>query len=167
MANSGAYKIQDLGFKAVFFKTKDAKGKTIYGKGKTDFLNSKYKQKSHTLMFNFEKYMMSKPDTPTITLNDSDSANDDTLFGVNTSTKLNQELEKKANESIVSNAKNYSANEEYKEQMQREEEKAVELDNLDNFDIIFENIEPTLDDASNGGAITEKYETAAIKKNKK
>ena len=86
-----AYKIQDLGFKAVFFKTKDAKGKTIYGKGKTDFLNSKYKQKSHTLMFNFEKYMMSKPDTPTITLNDSDSANDDTLFGVNTSTKLNQE----------------------------------------------------------------------------
>ena len=162
-----AYKIQDLGFKAVFFKTKDAKGKTIYGKGKTDFLNSKYKQKSHTLMFNFEKYMMTKPDTPTITLNDSDSANDDTLFGVNTSTKLNQELEKKANESIVSNAKNYSANEEYKEQMQREEEKAVELDNLDNFDIIFENIEPTLDDASNGGAITEKYETAAIKKNKK
>lgn len=162
-----AYKIQDLGFKAVFFKTKDAKGKTIYGKGKTDFLNSKYKQKSHTLMFNFEKYMMTKPDTPTITLNDSDSANDDTLFGVNTSTKLNQELEKKANESIVSNAKNYSANQEYKEQMQREEEKDVELDNLDNFDIIFENIEPTLDDASNGGAITEKYETAAIKKNKK
>lgn len=162
-----AYKIQDLGFKAVFFKTKDAKGKTIYGKGKTDFLNSKYKQKSHTLMFNFEKYMMTKPDTPTITLNDSDSANDDTLFGVNTSTKLNQELEKKANESIVSNAKDYSANQEYKEQMQREEEKAVELDNLDNFDIIFENIEPTLDDASNGGAITEKYETAAIKKNKK
>lgn len=162
-----AYKIQDLGFKAVFFKTKDAKGKTIYGKGKTDFLNSKYKQKSHTLMFNFEKYMMSKPDTPTITLNDSDSANDDTLFGVNTSTKLNQELEKKANESIVSSPKNYSANQEYKEQMQREEEKDVELDNLDNFDIIFENIEPTLDDASNGGAITEKYETAAIKKNKK
>lgn len=162
-----AYKIQDLGFKAVFFKTKDAKGKTIYGKGKTDFLNSKYKQKSHTLMFNFEKYMMTKPDTPTITLNDSDSANDDTLFGVNTSTKLNQELEKKANESIVSNAKDYSANQEYKEQMQREEEKDVELDNLDNFDIIFENIEPTLDDASNGGAITEKYETAAIKKNKK
>ena len=43
-----------------------------------------------------------------------------------------------------------------------------ELDNLDNFDIIFENIEPTLEDASkDGGAITETYETAAIKKSKK
>lgn len=25
-------------------------------------------------MFNFEKYMMTKPDTPTITINDSDSS---------------------------------------------------------------------------------------------
>ena len=155
-----AYKIQDLGFKNVFFKTKDEKGKTIYGKGKTDFLNSKYKEKAHTLMFNFEKYMMTKPDTPTITINDSDSsANDDTLFGVNTSTRLNEELAKRANDSIVSSSSNYS---------QDEDKKSVELDNLDNFDIMFENIEPTLEDASkDGGAITETYETAAIKENKK
>lgn len=155
-----AYKIQDLGFKNVFFKTKDEKGKTIYGKGKTDFLNSKYKEKAHTLMFNFEKYMMTKPDTPTITINDSDSsANDDTLFGVNTSTRLNEELAKRANDSIVSSPSNYSQN---------EDKKSVELDNLDNFDIMFENIEPTLEDSSkDGGAITETYETAAIKENKK
>lgn len=155
-----AYKIQDLGFKNVFFKTKDEKGKTIYGKGKTDFLNSKYKEKAHTLMFNFEKYMMTKPDTPTITINDSDSsANDDTLFGVNTSTRLNEELAKRANDSIVSSPSNYSQN---------EAKKSVELDNLDNFDIMFENIEPTLEDSSkDGGAITETYETAAIKENKK
>lgn len=155
-----AYKIQDLGFKNVFFKTKDEKGKTIYGKGKTDFLNSKYKEKAHTLMFNFEKYMMTKPDTPTITINDSDSsANDDTLFGVNTSTRLNEELAKRANDSIVSSPSNYS---------QSEDKKSVELDNLDNFDIMFENIEPTLEDSSkDGGAITETYETAAIKENKK
>ena len=155
-----AYKIQDLGFKNVFFKTKDEKGKTIYGKGKTDFLNSKYKEKAHTLMFNFEKYMMTKPDTPTITINDSDSsANDDTLFGVNTSTRLNEELAKRANDSIVSSPSNYSQN---------DDKKSVELDNLDNFDIMFENIEPTLEDSSkDGGAITETYETAAIKENKK
>lgn len=155
-----AYKIQDLGFKNVFFKTKDEKGKTIYGKGKTDFLNSKYKEKAHTLMFNFEKYMMTKPDTPTITINDSDSsANDDTLFGVNTSTRLNEELAKRANDSIVSSPSNYSQN---------EDKKSVELDSLDNFDIMFENIEPTLEDSSkDGGAITETYETAAIKENKK
>lgn len=154
-----AYKIQDLGFKNVFFKTKDEKGKTIYGKGKTDFLNSKYKEKAHTLMFNFEKYMMTKPDTPTITINDSDSsANDDTLFGVNTSTRLNEELAKRANDSIVSSPSNYSQN---------DDKKSVELDNLDNFDIMFENIEPTLEDSSkDGGAITETYETAAIKENK-
>ena len=164
-----AYKIQDLGFKNVFFKTKDEKGKTVYGKGKTDFLNSKYKEKAHTLMFNFEKYMMTKPDTPTITINDSDSsANDDTLFGVNTSTRLKKELEKKANESIVSSPNNYSANSEYQNQLENEEKKAVELDDLDNFDIMFENIEPTLEDASkDGGAITETYETSAIKENKK
>ena len=112
--------------------------------------------------------MMTKPESPTITIDDGDSANDDTLFGVNTSTRLNKELERKANESIVSTPSNYSANEQYKEQMQREDEKNVELDNLDNFDIIFENIEPTLEDASkDGGAITETYETAAIKKSKK
>ena len=111
-------------------------------------------------MFNFEKYMMTKPDTPTITINDSDSsANDDTLFGVNTSTRLNEELAKRANDSIVSSPSNYSQN---------EDKKSVELDNLDNFDIMFENIEPTLEDSSkDGGAITETYETAAIKENKK
>ena len=164
-----AYKIQDLGFKNVFFKTKDEKGKTVYGKGKTDFLNSKYKEKSHTLMFNFEKYMMTKPDTPTITINDSDSsANDDTLFGVNTSTRLNKELEKRANESIVSSPSNYSANQGYQEYLDNEDKKSVELDDLDNFDIMFENIEPTLEDSSkDGGAITETYETSAIKENKK
>lgn len=164
-----AYKIQDLGFKAVFYKTKDSKGKTIYGKGKTDFLNGKYKEKAHTLMFNFEKYMMSKPDAPTITINDSDtSANDDKLFGVNTATRLKNELEKTANDSIVSSPNNYSANQQYKEQQEVEEKKSVELDNLDNFDIMFENIEPTLEDSKkDGGAITETYETAAIKENKK
>ena len=164
-----AYKIQDLGFKNVFFKTKDEKGKTVYGKGKTDFLNSKYKEKAHTLMFNFEKYMMTKPDTPTITINDSDSsANDDTLFGVNTSTRLNKELEKRANESIVSSPSNYSQNQGYQEYLDNEDKKSVELDDLDNFDIMFENIEPTLEDSSkDGGAITETYETSAIKQNKK
>lgn len=34
----------------------------------------------------------------------------------------------------------------------------------DDFEIIFDNIEPTLDSQGNGGAITEHYDTPAIKK---
>ena len=55
----------------------------------------KYKQHQNTLMFNFEKYMMSKPDAPTITMNDSDnSTSDDNLFGINTTNRLKEEIKK-------------------------------------------------------------------------
>ena len=89
------HKLAELGFGSMFYKTKTANGKTVFGEGKTSFLADKYKQHQNTLMFNFEKYMMSKPDAPTITMNDSDnSTNDDSLFGVNTTNRLKEEIKK-------------------------------------------------------------------------
>lgn len=151
------HKIAEMGFGAIYYKTKNASGKTIFGEGKTSFLAQKYKEKHNTLMFNFEKYMMSKPDTPTITMNDSDtSTNDDKLFGVNTSSRLKNELKKESYNSNVNNNPNFikvgnMAEEEYNK----------------DFEIVFEDREITPDKQGNGNAITEHYESPIIKRNKK
>lgn len=155
------FKIADQGFGAVYYKTKNATGKTIYGQGKTSFLDAKYKEKSRTLMFNFEKYMMTKPDSPTITINDSDtSSNPDTLFGTNTTSRLNDELRKMESDPIVpiKNDETIFAN-------SSTTGVAPKID--DDIEIIFDNLEPTLDNSSrDGGAITETYESPTIKHNK-
>lgn len=151
------HKLAELGFGSMFYKTKTANGKTIFGEGKTSFLAPKYKQKQNTLMFNFEKYMMSKPDSPTITMNDSDtSTNDDKLFGVNTTNRLKEELRKESNRSNVNSNPSF-----------------IKVNNINDedinkdFEIVFENTDITLDKQGNGGAITEHYESPIIKRNKK
>ena len=106
-------------------------------------------------MFNFEKYMMSKPDAPSITMNDSDTTtNDDKLFGVNTTGRLKQELKKEI--SNVNTNTNYIHTRE-----------SVAKSRNDDFEIIFENQTSTLDKQGNGNAITEHYESPIIKRNKK
>ncbi len=152
------YKIAEQGFGAVYYKTKNESGKTIYGQGKTSFLDSKYKQKARTLMFNFEKYMMTKPETPTITVNDSDaSSSPDTLFGTNTTSRLNEEIQKRQNETTVAKENNETI-------FANSETTGVTPKMDDDIEIIFDNLEPTLEDSSkDGGAITESYETPAIK----
>lgn len=162
-----AYKIQDQGFGNVYYKTKNASGKSVFGKGKTSFLDSKYKEKANTQMFNFEKYMMNKPENPTIILNDSDdSNNDDNLFGVNTTEKLNSEIEKLANESIITND---NSNTKYvNTEAFATIEKEFESNPMEEFEIVFEDPSVTLEDsARDGGAITETYETPTIKFNNK
>ena len=149
------HKIAELGFGAMFYKTKSANGKTVFGEGRTTFLDGKYKEKQKTLMFNFEKYMMSKPDAPSITMNDSDTTtNDDKLFGVNTTGRLKQELKKEI--SNVNTNTNYIHTRE-----------SVANSRTDDFEIIFENQTSTLDKQGNGNAITEHYESPIIKRNKK
>lgn len=161
------FKIADQGFGAVYYKTKNASGKTIYGQGKTSFLDSKYNEKSRTLMFNFEKYMMTKPESPTITMNDSDSdpdSNPDVLFGTNTISKLNSELNKM---SATSSApiKDDDLNDSIFANNQSTIGKVPKTD--DDIEILFEDLEPTLEDsATDGGAITETYESPSIKHNK-
>lgn len=166
-ARMKAYKIQDQSFGNVFYKTKNAKGTSVFGKGKTNFLDSKYKEKANTQMFNFEKYMMNKPENPTIIINDSDNSNnDDNLFGVNTTEKLNSEIEKLANESIITNDNNntkYVNTEAF-----ANIEKEFESNPMEEFEIVFEDPSVTLENSStDGGAITETYETPTIKYNNK
>lgn len=153
------FKIADQGFGDVFYRTKNSKGKTVYGKGKVTFLNSKYKEKADTLMYNFERYMMSKPENPTITINDGDSNKDDLLFGVNTSSKLSDKIRNvhdyTSMDSIVEDSETFANG-----------DVVGTNGNLDDFEIVFDNDDVTLEDSSrDGGAITESYETPTIKKN--
>lgn len=150
------FKLADQPFGNVFFKTKNTAGKTVYGKGKVSFLDSKYNSKKDVLTYNFEKYMMTKPDSPTIIVNDSDdSNNDDTLFGVDTSNKLINELK-------MVEIKDTVKEEIYANQTTKDH---IEFD-PSSIDIVFEDeLEPSLDNAKlTGGAITDKYETPTIKK---
>lgn len=54
--NFKAGKVQAQKFKAIIYKTRDIKGKMLVGKGKLDFLESKYKEKHSSKQFNFAKY---------------------------------------------------------------------------------------------------------------
>lgn len=155
------YKIQDQGFGSVYYKTKSANGKSVFGQGNTTFLDSKYKEKANTQMFNFEKFMMNKPDSPAINLVDSDTTTDsDSLFGINTTTKLKQELDKMANESIVDNNSNTKKN-----FINISDFGEMTSDNSlsNNYEVLFNNEPTTLENAAvDGGAITETYETPTI-----
>jgi type IV secretory pathway TraG/TraD family ATPase VirD4 len=55
------HKISEHGFGAIYFKTKKSNGSTLFGEGKVDFLEAKYKQKHSTYMYDFEKFMLNKP----------------------------------------------------------------------------------------------------------
>jgi hypothetical protein len=156
-ARAESFKIADQGFGDVYYKTKNFSGKTIYGKGKTSFLDSKYKQKHPVAHFNFEKYMMSKPSAPSINLNNSDASdNDDLLFGTSTTTRLMNELRDKDKTFTSSIPEERFAN--------NNTTSSTQLDS--NFEILFDDsIEPKLDNAKiDGGAITENYERPAISK---
>ena len=68
--NFKAGKVQSQKFKAIIYKTRDLKGKMLVGKGKLDFLESKYKEKHNPKQFNFSKYYDSA------TTDSSDNGND-------------------------------------------------------------------------------------------
>ena len=54
--NFSSGKVQSQKFKAIIYKTRDLKGKMLVGKGKLDFLESKYKEKHNSKRFNFTKF---------------------------------------------------------------------------------------------------------------
>lgn len=105
--------------------------------------------------------MMNKPDSPAINLVDSDTTtNSDSLFGINTTTKLKQELDKMANESIVDNNSNTKKN-----FINISDFGEMTSDNSlsNNYEVLFDNEPTTLENAAiDGGAITETYETPTI-----
>lgn len=54
--NFNYYKIQDLKFKDCVYKTKDVSGANVVGKGKVDFLESKYNSEHRGKKYNFSKF---------------------------------------------------------------------------------------------------------------
>ena len=158
------HKLAELGFGSMFYKTKTASGKSVFGEGKTSFLADKYKRKQDTLMFNFEKYMMTKPESPSITMNESDSSNDDKLFGVKATSRLKQELktelEKNKKQENVNSSSSVNAN-------TKTPEFISASDLGDDFEIVFDNNSKLDSRNTNGGAITENYESPIIKRNRK
>lgn len=156
-AKAEGYKIADQGFGSIYYKTKNAAGKTLYGQGKVSFLDGKYKEKHSVGQYNFEKYMMSKPEGPTINMNTSDNSdNDDTLFGVNTTTRLMDEL-KSSNASLFNNT--------VKEERFANVTTASPSSMGSGLEIEFDDLEPRIDNAKrDGGAITETYEAPVINK---
>lgn len=166
-ARMEGYKIQNQGFGNVFYKTKNSKGTSVYGKGKTSFLDSKYSEKANVQKFNFEKYMMTKPDNPTITMDDSDNTtNDENLFGVSTTSRLKEEMQKVTSrmdssfETDINNVSNLTSND------TETFANAPSIEIPDDFEIVFDESVPTLENTStDGGAITEDYETPVIKIN--
>ena len=152
-----SYKIQNLNFREVYYKTKNEKGKSVYGLGKTNFLDSKYKNKYPDAMYNFEKYMMSKPDNPTINISNDDSTDDDQLLGTQTTAKILEQL--KATSSNVSDVKSDDrfANDTYNSNVSdslNSSDFEIELDDTSS--------NPQLDKQGNGGAISENYESPII-----
>lgn len=55
-------KIFTLGFKTCVYKTKDASGKTIIGRGKTDFIDKKYYEHKKSANYNFDTFTRENPD---------------------------------------------------------------------------------------------------------
>lgn len=163
-----SFKIQDQGFGAIYYKTKDNSGKTIYGQGKTSFLANKYKQKQNILNYNFEKYMITKPDSPTVILNNSDTEDDDKLFGVNTTQKFMDELKSTHAEEINKAESNFvSINSNIQSVKPSTQSPTTTNEPIAFEDIVFEELVPEREDATkDGGAITESHEIPAISKKK-
>ncbi len=73
------HKIAEHKFGAIYYKTKLDNGNSIFGEGKVDFLEDKYKQKHPAYMYNFEKFMINKPLSSNVTSSILDE-DDDNIF---------------------------------------------------------------------------------------
>lgn len=144
------HKIQENKFGSIYYKTKNAKGNSVFGEGKVTFLDDKYKQKHPAYEYNFEKYMVIKPI-------DSD------FTSVSNITKNGPVMED--NESYIFGTNTETSKKEESKIPMPEELKKFDLSTNDDFDIIIDTgtDEPTLENAKvDGGAITETYETPVI-----
>ena len=58
--------LPELPFKTVFYKSRDAKGSVIFGKGATDFVDKKYYKKSEPKEYDFRMYVQYNPKDTTL-----------------------------------------------------------------------------------------------------
>ena len=87
--NIKPWMLNELPFRHVFYRTRDAKGKPLFGKGVTDFLDKKYLKPLEPTNYDFEKYASYVP-------NPSDTIK-------STTTESIIEQEKQANDILISN----------------------------------------------------------------
>lgn len=59
--NIKPWMLNELPFRHVFYRTRDAKGNPVFGRGITDFLDKKYLKESPPTNYDFEKYASSDP----------------------------------------------------------------------------------------------------------
>lgn len=95
------HKISEHKFGQIYYRTKAANGNSIFGEGKVDFLEEKYKTKHPAYMYNFEKFMINKPVSSSMKDSDPISnkpitntllSDDDNIFGTETSSVKMEDL---------------------------------------------------------------------------
>lgn len=100
------HKIAEHKFGQIFYRTKAANGNSVFGEGKVDFLEDKYKTKHPAYMYNFEKFMINKPVSSSMAdadpIDDSPITNtllsdDDNIFGSDTNVTSMEDLIKPNN----------------------------------------------------------------------
>lgn len=62
--NIKPYQLNEMPFRTLYYKTRDAGGKQIFGKGTTDFLDKKYLKQFPTKKYDFESYVNYNPEDP-------------------------------------------------------------------------------------------------------
>lgn len=121
------HKISEHGFGSIYYKTKAANGSSVFGEGKVSFLEDKYKQKHAAYMYDFEKFMMTKPTNqntqgPTDTNSILDD-NDDYIFDTTIDTTT-FEVRNPAPEPVV-----------HLDEDDKKADVIVDYNNIDDFDI--------------------------------
>ena len=156
------HKIQENKFGSIYYRTKNAKGNSVFGEGKVSFIDEKYLQKHPAYTYNFEKYMVIKPvDSDFTTINEIKDNNgpvieddDNYIFGTNINSDTNK------NSSKVDNNKSDLISENPK--------LITEFDfDSEDFDIVIDTgtspNEQTLENSKlDGGPITENHEPPVI-----
>lgn len=101
------HKIQENKFGSIYYRTKNAKGNSVFGEGKVSFIDQKYLQKHPAYEYDFEKFMVVKPIDSDFTSVDKISNpgpviedDDNYIFGTNIDAN-NNNLDKKDTESKV------------------------------------------------------------------
>ena len=64
--NIHPFHLTELPFKTLYYRTRDAKGSQIFGKGVTDFLDKKYLKKFDISEYDFEPYVQYNPEDCTL-----------------------------------------------------------------------------------------------------
>lgn len=109
------HKIAEHGFGKIYYKTKATNGNSIFGEGKVNFLDAKFKSKHPAYMYDFEKFMSVKPTSSNfkgaVDTNSILDDNDDYIFNTTIDTVAHEErnpdsqpiISKESNDDVIKN----------------------------------------------------------------